>query len=72
MDGLIRLHSRLILSLRSSIEATGVAYTLSFKWPNRKNSQGVKSGERGGHSNGPLPIQFPGLLLYKYVLTRDE
>ena len=65
-DGLTRLHSRLILSLRPSIKATGVAYTFYFKWHHRKESQGVKSGERGGHSTGtpsnpiygPLIIQI--------------
>ena len=36
-DGLIRLHSRLIPSLISSMEATGVAYTFSFCGPTEKN-----------------------------------
>ena len=72
IDGLIRLHSHLILSLRSSIEVTGLVYTFSFKWPYKK-SQGVKTGERGVRSTGPpLPIQFPGLLLSKFDLTRNE
>ena len=35
-DGLIRLHSRRIFALRSSMEATRVAYTFYFKWPNRR------------------------------------
>ena len=36
-DGLICLHSCLILSLRYSMETKRVAYTFSFKWPTEKN-----------------------------------
>ena len=38
------------------MEATGVAYTFPFKRLYSKKSQGVKSGERGGHFTGP-PFQ---------------
>ena len=36
-SGLIILHSRLVLSSRSFLEATGVAHTFSFKWLHKKN-----------------------------------
>ena len=62
-DVLIRLHSRLVLSLRSFMEATGVPYTFSFKWPHRKKSQGVESGERGGHSTYPPSNPISGPLI---------
>ena len=35
-DGLIRLHSRLTLCIRSFMEATGVAYTVSLSGPTEK------------------------------------
>ena len=39
----------------------GSWYTRSFRWPQRKKSKGVRSGDRGGHSIGPRrPIQRPG------------
>ena len=37
IDGLIRLRFCLIVSLRSSMEATEVSYTFSLNWPERKN-----------------------------------
>ena len=54
-DGLICLHSRLILSFRSSMEATGVAYTFSFMWPHRKNH---KESNQVNESATLLTIRF--------------
>ncbi len=42
--------SRIILCLRSSTLAGGLTKTLLFTYPQRKKSQGVRSGDRGGHS----------------------
>jgi hypothetical protein len=38
--------------------STGVSYTICFKWPHKKKSQGFKSGERAGDKTGQLrPIE---------------
>ena len=58
-DGLIRLRSRLILFLRSSIYSIGVACTFSFMCLPRKKLHVAKSGERSGHPTfPPLPTHF--------------
>ena len=57
-------------SISSSLEFTGVAYTISFKTPQTKKSQGVISGLRGGQLTGPLrPIHLSGKLLSNQFLT---
>ncbi|GBN46377.1 hypothetical protein AVEN_182076-1 [Araneus ventricosus] len=46
---------------KSICVVTTSRYTSSLRWPYRKKSNGVRSGERGGHRTGPpRPIQRPG------------
>ena len=47
-----------ILSLRSLMSRIFLLYMCSFTIPRNQKSQGIKSGECGGHGNGPLrPIR---------------
>ncbi|GFT30396.1 hypothetical protein TNCV_2376901 [Trichonephila clavipes] len=39
-----------IRSVRSSTAATGVSYTSDFRWPQKKKSKGLRSGEHAGTS----------------------
>ncbi|GBO41050.1 hypothetical protein AVEN_189746-1 [Araneus ventricosus] len=38
---------------KSICVVTTSRYTSSLRWPHRKKSNGVRSGERGGHRTGP-------------------
>jgi hypothetical protein len=53
-------HSAQISSWSSSMLCSWLLYTMDFRWPQRKKSSDVRSGERGGHSTSPLwPIHHP-------------
>lgn len=69
--GLIVRQTRTILSFKSSTLAGCVVYTCCLRWPHRKKSKGVRSGERGGHSRGPWrPIQwFPNFLYNSFLVA---
>ena len=55
------LNSSVILLCKSWRLAGGVLYTLAFKYPHRKKSNGARSGDLGGHSTGwPRPTTLPG------------
>ncbi|GBO24163.1 hypothetical protein AVEN_82723-1 [Araneus ventricosus] len=55
------VHVEAGLSTPSICVVTTSRYTSSLRWPHRKKSNGVRSGERGGHRTGPpRPIQRPG------------
>jgi hypothetical protein len=57
-------------TVNSSTVLTGVSYTICFKRPYRKKSQGFKSGERAGHKTGPLrPIHRFSKLASNQFLT---
>ena len=64
--------SRWMLSLRSSKVAGLLAYTSDLIWPHRKKSNGIRSHERGGHSNGSfLEItRSPNLPFNISIVTR--
>jgi len=50
-----------ILSFKSSRDRGRCLKTFSFKYPQRKTSHGLKSGDRAGHSTSPLKeIKRPG------------
>jgi hypothetical protein len=61
----------LILPASSSkVVANGGTYTTSLMYRQRKESRGVRSGERGGQVIGqPLPIHFSGNLRFKKSVT---
>ncbi|KAJ4450012.1 hypothetical protein ANN_01419 [Periplaneta americana] len=53
-------------SLRRYSDVTGVAYTILFIAPHRKQSRGVSSGDRVGHPPAPtLPIHRSGYVASK-------
>src|SRR5712692_2957493 len=54
MSGLSACISFVMLTLSASIVVGLFAYTLSFRYPHRKKSRGVRSHERGGQLTGPL------------------
>jgi hypothetical protein len=61
---------RIDSAVNSSTVLTGVSYTICFKWPHRKKSQGFMSGERAGHKTGPLrPIHRFSKLASNQFLT---
>ena len=62
-----------IFELSSEIFQNGSRQSKSLTRPQRKQSQGVKSGERADQSIGPpLPIHHPGSFLPKYCLASRE
>ena len=66
----IFLHSEMMRSRNSSNVLDFCLNTWFFKWPQRKKSRGVRSGDRAGHSIGPLqPSHRSGNLLSSHCLT---
>jgi hypothetical protein len=61
-------------TVNSSTVLTGVSYTICFKWPHRKKSQGFKSGERAGHKTGPLRLmhRFSKLASNQFLTPRAQ
>ncbi|GBM30620.1 hypothetical protein AVEN_18314-1 [Araneus ventricosus] len=53
MAGVKEAQASVMLRRRSCNVGGGVAYTCPFMCPHKKKSNGVKSGERGGHSAKP-------------------
>jgi hypothetical protein len=60
------LIAALILSVNSSKLASGVAYTKFWRWPQRKKSQGLRSGDRGGQVIAP-PLPNPSIWMSRYT-----
>jgi hypothetical protein len=56
-----------ILATRSCCVSTGVSYTRHCMYPQRKKSNGVKSGERGGHVIGSRMMALQHTALMSYV-----
>jgi hypothetical protein len=65
--GVMAAHSARILSWSSAMLRGRLPYTTDLKWSQRNKSNGVRSGERGGHSTGPLrPIHRLGNHLFNH------
>ena len=60
----------LVCCLKSARTRTFLLYTTSLINPMQKKSNGVKSGDLGGHAVGPpLPTQRPGKVSSRNVVT---
>jgi len=61
MSSFIAAKASVILAFKYVISGTGVENTLSLTYPHKKESRGVKFGDRGGQGVGPfLPIHLFG------------
>jgi len=68
MSSVIVAKASVVLAFKFLISGTGVENTLSLTYPNKKNSRGVISGDRGGQGVGPsLPTH-----LFGNVASRSE